>query len=97
MQELARRTFAVEHEDWVLFQFLKRDLLLFQVKICRVCNEYVGKIADGLLNVGVIQVRVRKVGHDQIDFSLIEEIHAAKGCRVRHLDRHVWELFVELF
>lgn len=71
MQELARRTFAVEHEDWVLFQFLKRDLLLFQVKICRVCNEYVGKIADGLLNVGVIQVRVRKVGHDQIDFSLI--------------------------
>ena len=63
----------------------------------RVCNEYVGKIADGLLNVGVIQVRVRKVGHDQIDFSLIEEIHAAKGCRVRHLDRHVWELFVELF
>ena len=46
VQELTRRTLAVEHENRVLFQLLNRDLLLFQIKICRVCNEYIGQIAD---------------------------------------------------
>ena len=71
VQKFTCGTLAVKHEDWILFQLLKWNLLLFQIEVGRIRNENIGKIADCFLNIGMVQMCIWEVRHDQVDFALL--------------------------
>ncbi len=52
-------------------QEMGRAKELFQIEVGRVRNENIGKIADCFLNIGMIQMCIWEVRHDQIHFSLL--------------------------
>ena len=97
MQIFAGRAVLIQHEDWILQQFLIGHFPAAQFLESFICNKYILKFMYGCGREHRVQMTVRKIHYNQIDLPAPQKFHTADGSSIGNFDMRPRKSLVKLF